>query len=92
MLKKLGWVLFVLSFVLFGLLLVVPFLNLSAGQATSTALVLAVAGEIAFWAGGVLLGREVVRKYRQKLNPFRRGKSEADSTALPNVSKPEEES
>ena len=46
-------------------------LPLSGAQklwATSALLVL---GEVAFWAAAVLLGREVFRRYRERLDPRR---------------------
>jgi hypothetical protein len=52
----------------------VPFvllLPLPAGQKGWTTAALLVVGEAAFWVAAVLLGREVVRRYRSYLDPRR---------------------
>lgn len=60
----LGIVLVVLSFVLYGLLPVLPFLPLSAAARLGLAPVLIAAGEAAFWVGGLLLGKAFVARMR----------------------------
>jgi len=47
----------------------VPFLNWSTGTKAGAVTALIVLGEVTFWVGGLLLGREVVKKYRQYLSP-----------------------
>jgi hypothetical protein len=59
----------ILSFVLYGLILFLPFFPLSTSQKIAVAPLLALLGELAFWPGGVLLGREVVARYKAYLNP-----------------------
>lgn len=76
-----GFGLIGLSCLLYGGLLVVPFspFPVEAKVALSGALV--VCGEIAFWVGGILLGRELVSRYRRALNPLnwlRRGDRDSD--------------
>ncbi len=44
---------------------------LSGAQKLWTASALLVAGELAFWASAILLGREVFRRYRGRLEPRR---------------------
>ena len=44
---------------------------LSGAQKVWTTSALLVAGEVAFWASAVLLGREVFRRYRGRLDPRR---------------------
>jgi hypothetical protein len=68
-LKKLGIVLFILSFVLYALILMVPLLPVSLQTKTLITTLLVVVGEISFWSGGLILGKEVVRKYRRFFNP-----------------------
>lgn len=44
---------------------------LSGGQKVWATSALLVAGEVAFWASAAVLGREVFRRYRGRLNPRR---------------------
>ena len=67
--RKLGILLVVLSFVFYGLILVVPLLPLSTSAKVAAVPILAVLGEVAFWPGGILLGKEVVARYKAYLNP-----------------------
>jgi hypothetical protein len=46
-------------------------LPLPAGQKGWTTAALLVAGEAAFWVSAVLLGRDLVRRYRSYLDPRR---------------------
>jgi hypothetical protein len=62
-------ILFVLSFVLYALILTVPLLSTSLETKTLITTALVVLGEIFFWTGGLILGKEVVRKYRRFFNP-----------------------
>lgn len=68
--KKIGIFLVVISCVLYGGLLLVPFIpyNTGAKAAISTALV--ISGEASFWLGALILGKEIVKKYRNHLNPL----------------------
>ena len=52
-----------------ALLLVLPFLPLSLTERAIGAAGLVVMAEVMFWVGAVLAGHEVVRRFRQKLNP-----------------------
>ena len=68
--QKLGLFLFVLSFLPWLVILfVVPFLPLDITQKTTLSVVLAVGAEVCFWISVVLLGKEVVTKYRRYLHP-----------------------
>ncbi|HZG57089.1 transporter suffix domain-containing protein [Paenibacillus sp.] len=69
MAKRIGIFGIVISFVFYGLLFVVPFLPFATATKAGIATGLVVAGEITFWGGGLLLGREAVKKYRQYMNP-----------------------
>ena len=64
-----GLALVVLSTLIFGGLLLLPFAPLSAAARLALAPLLVVAGEAAFWIGGVLLGKEVVTRHRKYLDP-----------------------
>jgi len=73
--QKLGLFLFVLSFLPWLVIfLVVPFLPLDITQKTTLSVVLAVGAEVCFWMSVVLLGKEVVTKYRRYLHPRYLGK------------------
>lgn len=77
LLKKIGKLLFVLTFVCYGLILLIPLLSVSLKVKTIITTVLVVIGEITFWSGGLILGREVMKKYRSLFNPknwFKRNK------------------
>ncbi|HBV97455.1 MAG TPA: hypothetical protein DEF36_10470 [Desulfotomaculum sp.] len=68
--KKLGIALVAASFFLYGGVLLVPFTPLSTGTKIAVSAALAVSGEISFWVGGIILGREVIKKYKRYLNPL----------------------
>lgn len=70
-LRKLGISLIVLSFVFWGGLLIVPFIQYSVGIKIAISTVLAVLGEVSFWIGAFILGKEVIARYKKYLNPFR---------------------
>jgi hypothetical protein len=66
---KIGAVLILVSVVLFLLIPVVPFLNMERGVKITISTVLFVFGEITFWSGSILLGKELLDKYKSYLNP-----------------------
>jgi len=70
-LRNIGFFLVILSCVLYAGLLAVPFIPLDTGGKVAVSAALVALGEAAFWIGGVILGRELVVKYRQHLNPLR---------------------
>ncbi len=66
---KLGIFLMIFSGVFFGATFIIPMFDLPTKTkviASSTSLVLM---EVVFWAGGLLVGKELFTKYKQKLNP-----------------------
>ena len=67
--KRVGIFLVVMSFVFYGLIPVLPFLPLSASVKLAAVPILALLGELVFWPGGILLGKEVVARYKSYLNP-----------------------
>lgn len=68
--QKLGLFLFIVSFLPWlAILFVVPFLPLDITQKTAIDVVLVVVAEVCFWLSVILLGKEVVTKYRRYLNP-----------------------
>lgn len=81
MAKQWGYILVGSSLVLFLLIVLLPFLEMPTRTKTALLLGLAVAGEICFWVGGILLGKELFAKFKRKLNPlnWRRGKRGAQA-------------
>lgn len=69
--RYLGVALLALAFLMWVLVPVVLLLPLPAGGKGWATAALLVAGEVAFWVSAVVLGREVVRRYRAYLDPRR---------------------
>ena len=73
--KAIGYSLFVLSFITWEAIAVVPFLDLSIGMATAYTTGLLIIGEIAFFLSMVLLGKDFlmkIKKFWVKLNFFQK--------------------
>jgi len=68
--QKIAASLVIISFLMWGAILVVPFIDI-LGTAEKAALMgfLAVAGEVLLWVGALMVGREVMVKYRHKMSP-----------------------
>jgi hypothetical protein len=66
---KIGLILIIVSIIPFLSIPVVPFLNISGGAKITASTVLLIVGEILFWSGGLLLGKELLDKYKSYLNP-----------------------
>lgn len=66
---KIGAILILVSVVLFLLIPVIPFLSITRGVKITISTVLFVLVEITFWSGGILLGKELLDKYKSYLNP-----------------------
>lgn len=69
-LTKIGIALVAASFILYGSILVVPLTPFAGKTKIIIGSALAVSGEISFWVGGIILGKEVITKYRKYLNPM----------------------
>jgi L-amino acid N-acyltransferase YncA len=70
-----GIVLIIISSVVYLMLLVIPFLNVTNAVKLSLVPVIIIIGEITFWAGTFFLGKELIKRYKSYLNPanwFRR--------------------
>ena len=65
----LGTALIVLSTLLYGGLFVLPFLSITGAMKLTVTPFLILFGELTFWIGGALLGKEVVTRYKKYLNP-----------------------
>jgi len=67
--RILGLVLVVLSTMAYLLLFGVPFLPVATEVKAGVSVALVVVGEVTFWIGAALLGRELVTRFRHALNP-----------------------
>jgi short-subunit dehydrogenase len=73
-----GIVLIILSFFLYGFgLLVVPFVTLEGVVKVALVPVLLLVGEVSFWIGAAIVGKQLITRYRKYLNPcnWRLGRS-----------------
>ncbi|MBP1904524.1 short-subunit dehydrogenase [Paenibacillus turicensis] len=67
--NKIALVLVILSFLLYGLAILVPFTSLSLAYKTTLVPAFIIVGEIVWWIGIAIVGKQVVTKYRKYLNP-----------------------
>jgi len=79
MLKLIGYIIFGISMVCWGLILIVPFLGFSAGKIAGITTGLVIAGEITFYLSIFLIGKEFLVKMKNKFN-FRKTKPKLEST------------
>ena len=68
--RVLGFGLLGLSFISYASILAVPLSPLTIEGKIAVTSALVIGGEIAFWVGGILVGRELVSRYRQAFNPI----------------------
>jgi len=64
-----GIVLLILCVAAFLAIPVIPFLPIGDGAKVTIGVILFVIGEVAFWTGGILLGKELLAKYTSRLHP-----------------------
>jgi hypothetical protein len=69
--RRLGFFLVILSCLLYGCLLLVPMTPFSAKGKVALSSLLVISGEASFWIGGLILGREAIRRWRSALDPRR---------------------
>lgn len=69
LMNKIALVLVILSFLLYGLAILVPFMSLSLAYKTTLVPAFIIVGEIVWWIGIAIVGKQVVTKYRKYLNP-----------------------
>lgn len=67
---KTGIFLIVLSTLLFTSILVVPFLEVAGKTKILLNTIVVILGEITFWTGGILMGKELFNKYKAYINPM----------------------
>lgn len=66
---KVGIILIISCIPFFLMIPVVPFLSLSAQQKVTFSTVSLIIGEVLFWSGGLLVGKELFMKYKSYMNP-----------------------
>ncbi len=69
--KLIGYILFILSFVVWVIIALLPFFDISKVQIASFTTILLIAGEIFFWLSLMLLGKDFLAKIK---NFFKRKK------------------
>lgn len=67
---KAGIGLIIISTLLFLSLIGVPFLDVTGKTKITISTIAVILGEITFWVGGILLGKELFNKYKSYLNPL----------------------
>ena len=66
---KLGVGLLIVSCLLWLSLVIIPFLPITSLAKTGLATSALIAGEVAFWLGAILTGKEFVQRYKKYFNP-----------------------
>jgi len=66
---KLGVVLIIISTIMFLFLFTIPFLQMENTIKVGLTTAIIVVGEVIFWTGSVLVGKELFGKYKSKFNP-----------------------
>lgn len=69
--RWLGFILVILSCLLYGCLFFVPMTHFSAKGKVALSSLLVISGEASFWIGGLILGREAIHRWRGALDPRR---------------------
>jgi hypothetical protein len=69
--KKLGVILIIISFILWIFILAAPFLEITTTLKAAIVGIFVVLGEIFFWGGTVLVGKDIVKKYMECINPIK---------------------
>jgi hypothetical protein len=78
MAKLIGYIIFGICCLLWGLILVVPFMGFSTGKIAAITTGLIIAGEITFYLSIFLIGKEFLVKMKNKFK-FRKSKNNQDS-------------
>ena len=67
---KLGLLMVLLSLIFFGLLVLIPMLDIKREQKVWFTTFSFITAEVLFYTGGFLLGKEMFNKYKSYLNPL----------------------
>lgn len=81
---RVGVILIIVSIPAFLALPLIPFLDIESKVKITLSTVLLIIGEVLFWSGGVLVGKELFSKYKSYFNPknWFRKKGENNNTGL----------
>ena len=66
-LTKIGWILIIAACFCWISLIIIPFFQLSFAEKAFAATVCVVLGEVFFWLGTIIIGKDVFHKFKQKL-------------------------
>ncbi len=88
--KLAGYIIFGISCIFWGLILVVPWLGFSTGQIAAITTGLVIGGEITFYLSIFLIGKEFLVRIKNKFK-FRKTKTEAEPDESLNTSGIEEQ-
>ena len=72
MIKTLGYIIFVISCILWALIFIIPFLDFSKTQIAGILTGLIIAGEITFYLSIFLLGKGIISKTMNKLKIWKK--------------------
>lgn len=75
---KVGIVLIIACIPFFLVLPLIPFLEMESKIKITLSTVFLIIGEVLFWAGGLLVGKELFTKYKSYFNPKNWFKKKAD--------------
>ncbi len=67
--KWMGMGLIVFSFLLYGVLIALPFALIPVQDKLAISPALVIVSEISFWVGGLIVGKEIVARYKRYLDP-----------------------
>jgi uncharacterized membrane protein YhaH (DUF805 family) len=76
---KWGIILLIVCVLAFLAIPVIAFLHIENGAKITISAILFVIGEATFWAGALLVGKELLAKYTSRLNPRNWFKSKSDN-------------
>lgn len=66
---KIGIFLMIFSGVFFAATLIIPFFDLPTKTKVAASTISFILMEVVFWAGGLLVGKELFTKYKKQFNP-----------------------
>lgn len=69
--KGVGVTLIIFSFIVWMFILAAPFLEISIKLKTAMVTICVILGEVFFWGGTILVGKDIVKKYIKVINPLK---------------------
>ncbi|RAK18910.1 hypothetical protein B0I26_10885 [Anoxybacillus vitaminiphilus] len=76
--RRAGWILIIVSTLLWIVPFISPFLPVSTAIKAAVGGAAVVSAEVLFWLGAVIIGKDVVEKYRKSLFRWRKREKESD--------------